>query len=220
MAAPTPVSALVHSSTLVTAGVYILIRYSNVTPSLLYLGSFTFFLAGLSACVESDIKKVVALSTLSQLRVMFVSLGSYAKSFCFYHIIAHAYFKALLFICVGVGIHSTYATQDSRRIKCVGVLPTIFTIVSIMSLMGFVFTAGFHSKHLILEALYRGRSCFILAFLLGAGLTAFYSRKLLKVSRGIRNIRIGGLSWSVKFPLSLLGFASVMRPRRLRFNVT
>ena len=115
MAAPTPVRALVHSSTLVTAGVYVLIRYCHSDAgTLINLGTLTMLMAGTVACAERDLKKVVALSTLSQLGLIIVSLGAYEKSYCFFHMISHAFFKALLFICVGTCIHSVYGTQDFR----------------------------------------------------------------------------------------------------------
>merc|ERR1712198_806261 len=91
IAAPTPVRALVHSSTLVTAGVYVLIRYSvTETQVMLIVGSMTILTAGLVACAECDIKKVVALRTLSQLGVIIFSLGAQEKSYCFFHLISHA----------------------------------------------------------------------------------------------------------------------------------
>ena len=87
MAAPTPVRALVHSSTLVTAGVYVLIRYCHTEAvALIIMGSFTILISGLRACVESDIKKVVALRTLSQLGIMIVAIGALEKSYCFFHL--------------------------------------------------------------------------------------------------------------------------------------
>jgi len=115
IAAPTPVRALVHSSTLVTAGIYLLIRFNHFTTEwLIVLGSVTMAIAGFCACAEIDIKKIVALSTLSQLGVIFVGLSLSLKSLCFFHLMTHAMFKALLFICVGVGIHTVYGRQDFR----------------------------------------------------------------------------------------------------------
>merc|ERR1712135_249852 len=116
IAAPTPVRALVHSSTLVTAGVYLLLRFNLFSIEwMLLLGRMTMLIAGVRACTELDIKKIVALSTLSQLGVIIVSLSLFQKNFCFFHLITHAIFKALLFMCVGVGIHTPYGSQDFRR---------------------------------------------------------------------------------------------------------
>ena len=215
MAAPTPVRALVHSSTLVTAGVYLLIRYCDLDPFILiHFGTLTLLIAGLSACVESDLKKVVALSTLSQLGVMIVALGAQEKNYCFFHLISHACFKALLFICVGVSIHSVYGTQDYRRFRIISPLfLNFFWAVSISSLTGFIFTAGFFRKDLLLEVLYHNESYSwtICIFLVGVGLTACYSFQMLissvfsptYASGGAG--RMGGQRWMIKGPVTTLG---------------
>lgn len=121
MAAPTPVSALVHSSTLVTAGVFLLIRFfrslsqfSYFCPILFYFGTITRLMASLTALFENDLKKIIALSTLSQLGVIIFSLGLNQPHLAFYHLITHALFKALLFICAGTFIHSNFNVQDIR----------------------------------------------------------------------------------------------------------
>jgi len=163
MAAPTPVRALVHSSTLVTAGVYLLLRFNDVSMEWLTpFGSLTLLVAGLAARGEVDIKKIVALSTLSQLGVMAVSLGLSYKSLTFFHLITHAMFKALLFICVGVGIHTIYGTQDIRQFNCMSHLTPgtrSLLCVGALALVGFPFMSGFYSKDSILERIYsRGTS--------------------------------------------------------------
>jgi NADH-ubiquinone oxidoreductase chain 5 len=121
MAAPTPVSALVHSSTLVTAGVFLLIRfypflhsckYFNIT--LLLIAITTMFIAGVRATTECDAKKIIALSTLRQLGIIITSLGFDLPHLAFFHIITHALFKALLFVCAGSFIHYHLHTQDLR----------------------------------------------------------------------------------------------------------
>ena len=142
MAAPTPVSALVHSSTLVTAGVFILLRFSRGLPFywLLFVGSLTLFLAGLSAFFENDIKKIVALSTLSQLGVIIVSISIGLCDFTFFHLCTHALFKALIFLCVGVAIHSVWGSQDLRSygsLSCGIVYPYVFLILARASFLGF-----------------------------------------------------------------------------------
>ena len=157
MAAPTPVRALVHSSTLVTAGVYVLLRYCQTdNVVLLTIGTCTIIIAGIRACAERDLKKVVALRTLSQLGVMMVSLGAHAKSYCFFHLLSHALFKALLFICIGSCIHIVYGTQDYRRFNKLRLSLNLSFLCSLanLSLMGFVFTSGFYRKDMILEVLY------------------------------------------------------------------
>lgn len=185
MAAPTPVRALVHSSTLVTAGVYVLIRYCKFDMSqIIYIGSATMILAGLRACVERDLKKIVALSTLSQLGVIMVSIGTNAKSYCFFHLISHACFKALLFLCVGTFIHSVYGSQDHRSFDKINPITlSVFCAIANMSLLGFIFTSGFYRKDMILEELYRGASSLMIAiFLIGIGLTSCYSMKILTIT--------------------------------------
>ena len=159
MAAPTPVSALVHSSTLVTAGVYLLIRFSFMigeSSFLLYLGLLTMFISGLSANFESDLKKIIALSTLSQLGLMIITIGVGLKDLSFFHLLTHAIFKSLLFLCAGVYIHSYGEVQDIRHVRNLFVslpLTTLFFVIRTIALCGFPFFSGFFSKDIILEML-------------------------------------------------------------------
>jgi len=119
IAAPTPVSSLVHSSTLVTAGVFLIFRIfyliSRVNLCLIYsTGILTIFVSRICGVFETDLKKVIALSTLSQLGVIIVILGLGFKDFCFFHLIVHALFKSRLFIRIGCKIHEYSNLQDSR----------------------------------------------------------------------------------------------------------
>lgn len=122
MAAPTPVRALVHSSTLVTAGVYLIIRFSpllireGMGGYLGLIGGLTTFMARIRANMETDLKKIVALSTLSQLGLMMRTLAIGFYVLAFFHLVVHAVFKALLFLCRGKIIHERGDTQDIRRI--------------------------------------------------------------------------------------------------------
>ena len=160
MAAPTPVSALVHSSTLVTAGVYLLIRFNFIFSNLDYtwfmlvVGCFTMIIAGISAIIELDMKKVIALSTLSQLGVIFFRLGMDHQYLAFFHLISHAYFKAIIFIGAGAIIHSVKDYQDIRKIgtwsRINPVIRAVFLTAS-LRLCGIPFIRGFYSKDLILE---------------------------------------------------------------------
>jgi len=121
MAAPTPVSALVHSSTLVTAGVYLLIRINillvnlQLLEGLIFLGTCTILIAGGAAILEIDIKKIIALSTLSQLGVIIIVLGAGSPILSYFHLLSHAFFKAILFICAGLVIHNIKDYQDIRK---------------------------------------------------------------------------------------------------------
>lgn len=156
MAAPTPVSALVHSSTLVTAGVYLIFRFYNllsheVLNLLAIVGCLTIFFSGLSAIAETDLKKVVALSTLSQLGLIVSSFGVGASIIAFFHLLTHAFMKALLFMSVGNIIHFVNSYQDSR-VSSLNIITIPFTgilyIIPNISLSGIPFIAGFYSKDL------------------------------------------------------------------------
>ena len=160
IAAPTPVSALVHSSTLVTAGVYLIIRLnfifcrSNRTNLLLFMGIITILLAGAAAIFEMDMKKVIALSTLRQLGVIIMILGGMEPVLSFFHLLRHAYFKAILFICAGMIIHNIKDYQDIRKIRIISnIIPVTFRVIMVanLSLCGLPFLRGFYSKDIILE---------------------------------------------------------------------
>nr|YP_005351133.1 NADH dehydrogenase subunit 5 [Emplectonema gracile]AEC12114.1 NADH dehydrogenase subunit 5 [Emplectonema gracile] len=190
MAAPTPVSALVHSSTLVTAGVFLIIRfwefiflYENVVFFLQLISLLTMVLSGFSAVFESDLKKVIALSTLSQLSVMLFSV-SFGFSFLgLFHLYTHALFKALLFLCAGCLIHSFFHVQDVRSLgSCWSVVPCTMFFLNLanLALCGFPFLGGFFSKDMILEMfLWEGWNFLFFSFLfLGTALTVAYSVRL------------------------------------------
>nr|UIN24711.1 NADH dehydrogenase subunit 5 [Eusirus cf. giganteus clade g2] len=190
MAAPTPVSALVHSSTLVTAGVYLLIRFQSMilTSGLSYLillvGVVTMFMSGLGANFEGDMKKIVALSTLSQLGLMMMTLGLGCAELAFFHLITHALFKSSLFMCAGFMIHSAGGSQDTRHMSSLSVSsPILGVVLSVtnMALCGFPFLAGFYSKDQILEHMLMSSGNFLLAVaaLLATGLTMSYSVRLI-----------------------------------------
>nr|UMB89180.1 NADH dehydrogenase subunit 5 [Coptodryas elegans] len=188
MAAPTPVSSLVHSSTLVTAGVYLLIRMSkfidlSVLNVLLYLSLFTMFMAGLSANLECDLKKIIALSTLSQLGLMISILCLGGSELAFFHLLTHALFKALLFMCAGVIIHNLGDVQDIRLMGGqIYFLPFTCMCMSVsnFALCGIPFMAGFYSKDLIAEILSMsvlGWTVYMV-FYVSIGLTVSYSIRL------------------------------------------
>jgi len=219
MAAPTPVRALVHSSTLVTAGVYLLIRFCSQDISIMvYVGRCTLVIAGVCACAQRDLKKVVALRTISQIGIIMVTLGGGSKTYCFFHLLSHARFKALLFMCVGVFFHSIFGRQEFRRYNHISAYgwEYHFCAVSTLSLIGFAYTAGFYSKDMILEFLYseNEQSLIIVLYLTGIGLTARYSIKILS---GFLLASItgpcfvqGGVSKLVKIPVYRLGILSIV----------
>nr|ANS53978.1 NADH dehydrogenase subunit 5 [Yunnanacris wenshanensis] len=193
MAAPTPVSALVHSSTLVTAGIYLLIRFSpmlnvyNCGWFLLLVGCLTMFMAGLGANFEYDLKKIIALSTLSQLGLMMSILAMGYPKLAFFHLLAHALFKALLFMCAGSMIHNLSDSQDIRFMgSIVNFMPltSVCFNVSSLSFCGMPFLAGFYSKDLILEMVCLSWINCLIFFLyfFSTGLTASYSFRLFYYS--------------------------------------
>nr|YP_010010049.1 NADH dehydrogenase subunit 5 [Anoplistes halodendri]QNS38606.1 NADH dehydrogenase subunit 5 [Anoplistes halodendri] len=194
MAAPTPVSSLVHSSTLVTAGVYLLIRFNFAFSDalkmfLLIIASLTMFMSGLGANFEFDLKKIIALSTLSQLGLMMsiLALGSYELAF--FHLLTHALFKALLFMCAGNIIHLMSNCQDIRFMgSLIYHLPLTCVYFNIcnFSLCGLPFLSGFYSKDLVVEVMSMGYlNIFIyLVFYLSIGLTVCYSFRLSYYSLG------------------------------------
>nr|WMY24307.1 NADH dehydrogenase subunit 5 [Nasutitermitinae sp.] len=188
MAAPTPVSALVHSSTLVTAGVYLLIRFSPsfgywLNIFLLLISGLTMFMAGLGANFEFDLKSIIALSTLSQLGLMIMTISIGLSGLAFFHLLTHALFKALLFMCAGGVIHSMGDSQDIRFMGGLSVYMP-FTSSSLMvsnfALCGMPFLAGFYSSDFILEMFslsYVNMFGFLLLFV-STGLTVCYSFRL------------------------------------------
>nr|AMP43775.1 NADH dehydrogenase subunit 5 [Rhagio sp. KW-2016] len=193
MAAPTPVSALVHSSTLVTAGVYLLIRFNILLVDtwmgqfLLLMSGLTMFMAGLGANFEIDLKKIIALSTLSQLGLMMSILSLGYWKLAFFHLLTHALFKALLFMCAGAIIHNMGNSQDIRLMgglmMHMPMTSSCFNVAN-LALCGMPFLAGFYSKDLILELVslsYINMFVFFL-FFFSTGLTVCYSLRLVYYS--------------------------------------
>uniref|UniRef100_A0AAU6PC59 NADH-ubiquinone oxidoreductase chain 5 n=1 Tax=Midoria longicornis TaxID=3133673 RepID=A0AAU6PC59_9HEMI len=156
MSAPTPISALVHSSTLVTAGVYLSIRFINKinTNTLVMLSILTTLMSSICANFEFDLKKIIALSTLSQLGMMMSSIFLGMKEISFLHLLTHATFKSLLFMCAGIIIFYNNNSQDIRNLgityKKFPMTSSCF-IISTMALCGMPFTSGFYSKDTIME---------------------------------------------------------------------
>nr|YP_010240502.1 NADH dehydrogenase subunit 5 [Chlorops oryzae]QTF87843.1 NADH dehydrogenase subunit 5 [Chlorops oryzae] len=190
MAAPTPVSALVHSSTLVTAGIYLLIRFNILLVDnllgkfLLLISGLTMFMAGLGANYEFDLKKIIALSTLSQLGLMMSILSMGFYKLAFFHLLTHALFKALLFMCAGSIIHNMNNFQDIRYMGNLSIFMPLTSScfnVANLALCGMPFLAGFYSKDLILEIVsysYVNLFSFFL-FFFSTGLTVSYSFRLV-----------------------------------------
>ena len=193
MEGPTPVSALIHAATMVTAGVFLLCRTSplleyapNVSFIITILGGMTAFLAATTGLLQNDLKRVIAYSTCSQLGYMVFAAGLSSYSVSVFHLSNHAFFKALLFLGAGSVIHAMGDEQDMRKLGgLVKILPFTYAAMFIgsLALMGFPFLTGFYSKDLILEVsfgsfLVEGRFVHTLGSL-AAFFTAYYSIRLL-----------------------------------------
>jgi NADH-ubiquinone oxidoreductase chain 5 len=190
---PTPVSALLHAATLVTAGVFLLLRISPVLEfapftltTLTFLGGLTAFLGGSLGLVANDMKKVIAYSTMSQLGYMIYAIGISAYSVSLYHLVNHAFFKALLFLSAGSVIHALSDEQDLRKMGGLrNILPFTYQMMFIgsISLMGIPYTSGFYSKEVILTLGYSSESLFAgIGYWLcsiSALFTAIYSFRLI-----------------------------------------
>lgn len=193
MEGPTPVSALIHAATLVTAGVFLMARMSplveyapNVLGIITVIGATTAFFAASVGMVQNDIKRVIAYSTCSQLGYMFFAIGVGAYQGAVFHLFTHAFFKALLFLSAGSVIHAMSDEQDIRRMggiwKKIPITYAMFWIGS-LALAGVPYFAGYFSKDFVLEAAYAGHGwtakyAFVLG-ILAAFMTAFYSWRLI-----------------------------------------
>ena len=193
MEGPTPVSALIHAATMVTAGVFMVARLSplfELAPIALnvvvIVGASTAFFAATVGLVQNDIKRVVAYSTCSQLGYMFVAMGVGAYSVGMFHLFTHAAFKALLFLGAGSVIHAMHHEQDMRRMGGLARhIPFTYAMMLIgtLALTGFPLTAGYYSKDAIIEAAYAAHTPIAnYAFwmtVIAAGMTSFYSWRLI-----------------------------------------
>jgi NADH-quinone oxidoreductase subunit L len=193
MEGPTPVSALIHAATMVTAGVFMVARLSplfelapNAQAVVMFFGATTAFFAATVGLVQNDIKRIVAYSTCSQLGYMFVAMGAGAYSVGMFHLFTHAFFKALLFLGSGSVIYAMHHEQDIRNmggLKDKIPFTYIVMVIGTLALTGFPLTAGYFSKDAIIESAYASHNP--LGFygfamtVIAAGLTSFYSWRLI-----------------------------------------
>jgi NADH-ubiquinone oxidoreductase chain 5 len=232
MEGPTPVSALIHAATMVTAGVFILLRtsplisYSSTTLMIITIfGALTALFAASVGVVQNDLKRVIAYSTCSQLGYMVFSSGLLNYSASLFHLTTHAFFKALLFLSAGVIIHAISDEQDMRKMGgLIKLLPYTYIVILIgsLALIGFPFLAGFYSKDIILEyaftkGYYQWDAEF--AYFLGtiaAFLTAFYSFRLIMITFIFKSnstpsiiLNTSDAPFILGFPLFILAFCSI-----------
>ena len=219
MEGPTPVSALIHAATMVTAGVFLVVRcspifeYSQTALNIVvYIGMVTSFFAATVALVQNDIKKIIAYSTCSQLGYMFFAAGIGAYHVAIFHLFTHAFFKALLFLSSGCVIHSFNEEQDIRHMGGVWKkIPYTYSLMLIgtLALTGFPFLSGYYSKDAIIEFAYlKGNTigyCAAFVGILTAFLTAIYSWRLIfKTFHGKYNNKKNNLSSISESPLTML----------------
>lgn len=237
MEGPTPVSALIHAATMVVAGVFLVARlfpvYAIAAPEVLtmiaYVGCFTAFFAAIIACTQTDVKKVLAYSTISQIAYMMLALGvarwgqgveeGYTASM--FHLFTHAFFKAALFLCAGVIIHA-FSTGDIHKLRGLRhYLPVthIVFLVAALSISGIPFFSGFYSKESILFSVYQYDHALYYVALFTSGLTAFYMFRLyFTIFSGKANeMELDDLhkhhhreSWQMALPLIILGIGSIL----------
>lgn len=234
MEAPTPVSALLHAATMVTAGIFLMVRlgpiiqYSELVMEIIMLISVvTMIYAGLMASSQQDIKRIIAYSTISQLSYMFLAISINLYNGAIFHLFTHAFFKALLFLCAGSVIH---ALSGEQNVKNMGGLwkkmPVTYlaTLVGGAALMGVPGFAGFYSKEVILHSVYLSGSKYALIAYYGAlfsvFLTAFYTLRLIVLVfhgkyRGDENIKIHESNYGMLLVLVLLAFFSIVSGKAL-----
>ncbi|MBI5450082.1 MAG: NADH-quinone oxidoreductase subunit L [Gammaproteobacteria bacterium] len=231
MEGPTPISALIHAATMVTAGIFMVARMSplyelseTALSVILVIGALTAFFMGLLGIVQNDIKRVVAYSTLSQLGYMTVALGASAYSAAIFHLMTHAFFKALLFLAAGSVIIAMHHDQDIRNMGGLKkYLPITYwtALIGSLALIGFPGFSGFFSKDAIIEAVHHselpGATLAYAAVLGGVFVTAFYSfRMFFLVFHGKERMdehtraHLHESPWVVTLPLILLAIPSLL----------
>lgn len=232
MEAPTPVSALIHAATMVTAGVYLLMRispmleFSNINQIIItWLGAITAIFGAACGLLENDLKKVIAFSTSSQLGYMVAACGISQYSLALFHLINHAFFKALLFLSAGAVLHAIMDEQDMRKMgNLINFLPLTYVsfIIGSLSLMAFPFLTGFYSKDFILEILFipnnTTQTIAYLLTLVAAFLTSIYSIRLLiqtflskpHFNNKLSNYIKDPLDFPVQFTFIILAMGSIL----------
>ena len=234
MMAPTPISALLHAATMVTAGVYVIVRMSPVIEEsrlvldiIVVIAGGTIILGGVIGAVQNDMKRIIAYSTMSQLGYMMLGCGYSSYKVSMYHLVNHGYFKALLFLSAGVIIHGMRDEQDIRRLGGLrGLMPVAYIsiLIGTVALLGLPFLAGYYSKDIILEVAVskalRGELIGIYGYMIGmigVFMTAYYSTRLIRVvfiEKVVgRRVVIEGVSeggYKMRIPLIILSILSII----------
>jgi NADH:ubiquinone oxidoreductase subunit 5 (subunit L)/multisubunit Na+/H+ antiporter MnhA subunit len=226
MEGPTPVSALLHAATMVTAGIFLLLKchvFITISTETIFIsqiltiwGLFTAFFAACIASVQTDIKKIIAYSTCSQLGFMLLMIGQYQYNLSFFHLFNHGFFKALLFLSAGIVIHGLHNNQDTRfygNLQKILPLLYILNLIGVIAITGFPFLSGFYSKDLILEitylSSYLNNNILYWLSLLTTSLTAYYSYKIVLIMFRGSNKNIRHYLEQIHYP-SLLIIGPVM----------
>lgn len=227
MEGPTPISALIHAATMVTAGIYLICRFSTIfdlSPTvlnlILFIGSTGALFLGLVGIVQNDIKRIVAYSTLSQLGYMIAATGASAYSAAMFHLFMHAFFKALLFLAAGAVIIAMHHEQNIQKMGGLRKdLPLVYycSLIGTLALVAFPFFSGFYSKDSIIDAVYHSKLAFssyaYICLLLGAAVTAMYSfRSLFLVFHGEKRFedKLHHVGWQINLPLVFLAIPSAI----------
>lgn len=229
IAAPTPISSLVHSSTLVTAGIYMIIRFyenlllSKIINFILIVSLITILIAGLRALQEYDLKRLVAYSTLGQLGFILIILSVGHIYIAFFHLLIHALFKALLFICTGFIIHARLGIQDLRKIGTLFINPLILIRlnVSLFRLIGVPFSSGFYSKDSLLELCicsYGGLGLGLFIILIALITISYCTRILYYLCRNLRWFIWVAPSFKINYSIMVLGLLNLICGRLLNWG--
>ncbi len=226
MEGPTPVSALIHAATMVTAGVFLLIRFSPVLVGfeglntvILYVGAITAFYAGTVALAQNDLKRIIAFSTCSQLGYMMMAIGVTAYSAALFHLVTHAFFKALLFLSAGSVIKISKGEHDIRKMPDIRFkAPVTYgaMLIGSMALIGAPFLSGFYSKDLVLESIMHSKNGMI-PYVIGVvsvALTAIYSVRMFvyvfhNKAEGMDEVEVNESSAMIWIPMCFLVIPSI-----------
>ena len=235
MEGPTPISALIHAATMVTAGIFLIIRLSPIyevstytMDTILIIGAITSLLLGIVGIYQNDIKKVIAYSTISQLGYMICILGAGFYAASFFHLFTHAFFKALLFLSAGAVIISMHHEQDIRKMGNLrAYLPITYKcfLIGTLCLVGFPLTSGFFSKDLILISLYNDDNFLSLfsyvVLVIGTFVTSMYSFRLLFLvfhgDERFKGQKITEQGLSMLIPLVILSVLAVISGACINF---